>query len=118
MLKIDELITQSLYAKDRFWFVGNFEIVERTDSTVTLHFRIGPDLFVQVFFSQRSTRASFALIGKSGRLYGQDREHGFWHCHPFEQPGQHEPTPEGMSPQPIIQFLTEVEKILIKNNLI
>jgi len=38
--------------------------------------------------------------------------------HPFGQPHLHEPTPEGMSPQPIHQFLTEVETILLENDLI
>jgi hypothetical protein len=36
----------------------------------------------------------------------------------FEQPDHHEPTPEGMSPRPIHQFLAEVEQILVENNLI
>lgn len=117
-MTIEDIIIESLLAKKRFWFVDTLEIIERTDNTVTLHFTIGSDLFVQIFFSQCTTRFSFALIGKSGRLYGRDREHGFWHCHTFEQPEQHDPTPKGMSPQPIIQFLAEVEEILIKNDLI
>ena len=75
-------------------------------------------LFVQVFFSQRSRRLSFALVGAAGRFYGRDREHGLWHRHPFGQPAQHEPTPEGMSAQPISQFLTEVEEILYAHDLI
>ncbi len=36
----------------------------------------------------------------------------------FNQSHLHEPTPEGMSPQPIHQFLTEVETILLENDLI
>jgi hypothetical protein len=117
-MTIDALVIEALAAKDRFWFVQTFKVIERTDATVTLHFIIDPGLFVQVFFSQRSGRLSFALISTSGRLYGRDREHGLWHRHPFEQPEQHEPTPTGMSPQPITQFLTEVEEILVKNDLI
>ncbi len=76
------------------------------------------DSTAQVFRSQRSGRFSFALIGTSGRLYGRDREHGIWHRHPFGQPNQHELTSEGMSPQPINQFLAEIEEILIGNDLI
>jgi hypothetical protein len=117
-MTIDELIIESLSARDRFWFIQTCQIIERTDFTVTLHLNIGAQLFVQIFFSQRSGRLSFALIGSSGRLYGRDREHGSWHRHPFQQPNQHEPTPEGMSPQPVTQFLAEVEKILVENNLL
>jgi hypothetical protein len=117
-MTIDELLIEALAAKDRFWFIQTFKMVEQTDSTITLHFIIGPELFVQVFFSQHSGRLSFALVGTSGRLYGRDREHGLWHRHPFGQPDQHEITPEGISPQPISQFLTEVEEILVENDLI
>ena len=86
--------------------------------TVTLHFIIGIDLFIQVFYSKRSDRLSLALVGSSGRLYGRDKEYGYWHLHPFGQSEQHVPTAEGLSSQPIHQFLAEVEIILIENELI
>lgn len=117
-MTIDELIVEALTATDHFWFVQTLQVRERTDATVTLRFIIGPALFVQVFFSQRSRRLSFALVGASGRLYGRDREHGFWHRHPFGQPEQHEPAPEGMSSQPISEFLTEVAEIVCAHDLI
>ena len=117
-MSIDELILEAMQAKDHFWFVPALEIVERTNATVTLHFTISPNLFVQVYFSSRSGRFNLALIGASRRLYGRDREQGQWHRHPFEQPAQHEPTPEGVSPQPVHQFLAEVETILIENELL
>jgi len=116
-MKIDELVIESLTAKERFWFIDDLQI-ERTDSTVTLRFIIAPNLFIQVFFSQTSERFSLALIATSGRIYGRDKEHGFWHLHPFGNPEHHEPTPEGMSPQPIIQFLAEVEEILVDKNFL
>jgi hypothetical protein len=115
---INELILEAAQAKERFWFVQSLEVIERTAYTITLHFTIRQTLFVQVYHSARSGRLNFALIGTSGRLYGRDREQGEWHLHPFGQPHLHEPTPEGMSPQPIHQFLTEVETILIENDLI
>ncbi len=117
-MTIEELIIEALTAKERFWFVEEMKVIERTDSTVTLHFIIAPKLFIQFFFSQRSKRFSLALVGNSGRLYGRDRERGVWHRHPFGHSEQHELTPEGMSPQPILQFLAEVEEILLVNSLI
>ena len=86
--------------------------------TVTLHFIIGGDLLVQVFYSQRSDRLSLALVGSVGRLYGRYKEHDYWHLHPFGQAEQHIPTPERLSSQPIHQFLVEVEAILVENGLI
>ena len=117
-MTIDDLIVEAAQAKERFWFVQSLDIVERTASTITLRFIIGSSIIVQVFYSLRSGRFNFALIGDSGRLYGRDHEHGQWHRHPFAQPDQHEPTLEGMSPQPIHQFLAEVEVILVENDLI
>ena len=68
-MTINELLLEAVQAKDRFWFVQAFEVVERTAQTITLHFII-------------------------------------------------QPTPEGMSPQPIHQFLAEVETIMLENDLI
>jgi hypothetical protein len=115
---IDDLLEEALAARDRFWFIQAFQLKERTDSTVTLHFIIGSELFIQVYYSERSGRLSFALIDTTGRIYGRDREYGIWHLHPFSQPQRHESTPEGMSPQPVAQFLAEVEKILVEHDLI
>ena len=117
-MTIEDLIIEGLRARDRFWFIQEFQLKERTDMTVTLHFIIGTDLLAQVFYSQRSDRLSMALIGSSGRLYGRDKEHGYWHLHPFGRADQHVPTPEGLSSQPIHQFLAEVEAILVENELI
>lgn len=117
-MKIDELLLQAREAEEQFWFVRALTMVERTNATVTVHFVLTPDLFVQVFLSERSGRFSLALIGPAGRLYGQDREHGRWHRHPFERPDDHDPAPKGISARPIHQFLSEVEQILIENDLI
>jgi len=118
LMTIDDLIIEALTAKDHFWFIQSFEITARTDATVTLRFIIETDLFIQIFFSQRSGRFNLALIGASGRLYGRDKEHGFWHRHPFSRPEEHEATPDGVSLRPINQFLAESEEILITHNLI
>jgi hypothetical protein len=115
---IEDLIVEALRARDRFWFIQEFQLKERTDMTVTLHFIIGKDLLVQVYYSQRSDRLSLTLVVSAGRLYGRDKEHDYWHLHPFGQAEQHVPTPEGVSLQPIHQFLAEVEMILIENDLI
>ncbi len=117
-MTIDKLLIEASTASERFWFVQNFAVAERTDATITLHFDVSSGLFVQIFFSERSGRLSFALVGSSGRLYGRDREYGVWHRHPFGQADQHEPTPEGMSSQPILQFMAEVEEILVDHDLI
>lgn len=117
-MKLEEVRIEAVAAQDRFWFIKEMEVAERTASTLTLRFIIAAELLVQVFCSERSGRLSLALVGPSGRLYGRDLEHGVWHRHPFDDPQHHEATPEGMSSRPVTQFLAEVEELLLANDLI
>jgi len=118
MMSIDELLLDVQEAVGQTWFIRTFNVIEQTNATVSIHLSLASNLFVQIFLSERSGRFNLALIGPPGRLYGRDREHGVWHRHPFEHPDDHEPTPEGMSPRPVHQFLAEVEQILFENDLI
>jgi len=118
METVEQLLVEAAIAAERFWFIRSWQVTDRTNSTATVRFEIDASFFVQVFLSERSSRLSLVLIGASGRLYGRDRERGKWHRHPFESQDVHEATHEGMSSQPVMQFLTEVEDILLANNLL
>ena len=118
MNTVEELLNEAREAYSHFWFVQSLIEVERTGSTITVHFIIGPELYVQAYLSELSGRLSLALVDPSGRLYGRDRERGAWHKHPFDNPDWHEPTPEGMSSRPLLQFMVEVEEIALENELI
>lgn len=100
-MAIESLRIEAQDVLHRAWFVKSLIVVEQTNETITMHLRLTSDLFVQVFFSERSGRFSLALVSPAGRIYGRDREHGMWHRHPFGQPDAHEPTPQGMSSRPI-----------------
>jgi hypothetical protein len=115
---VKELLDEAHEAYSRFWFVQSLIEVECTASTVTVHLVIGPELYVQAYLGEFSGRLSLALVDPSGRLYGRDRERGNWHRHPFDDPDRHEPTPEGLSPRPLLQFMAEVEEIVLENELI
>lgn len=118
METIDQLIQEATEVLEQFWFVQRLDVVDRTDQTVTVQLVIDNELRVQAFLSQRSDRLSLALIGPAGRLYGRDRQHGEWHMHPFSSPERHEVTPEGMSPRALLQFMAEVQEILVTQELI
>lgn len=118
MDQIDDLVRETEAGAHRHWFVQSLRVVDRTDSTITMHLAIGDNFFIQVFFSHRSQRLNLALVGSGGRLYGRDRESGVWHLHPFDDPDRHETSLLGMSPAPVAQFLAEVEEILVDNDLI
>lgn len=115
---IDQLLQEASEALGQFWFVQRLEITEHTDNTATVQLVIDQDLRVQAFLSQRSDRLSLALIGPAGRLYGRDRQQGQWHRHAFAHPERHEPTPEGMSQRPLLQFMSEVQEILLTEEMI
>lgn len=93
-------------------------IADRTDRTITIHLQINDDLFIQTFLSLRSNRLSLALVSAAGRFYGCDYERGNWHYHPFGQTDVHAPLPTGMSPRPLLQFVTEVEELLLAHELL
>jgi hypothetical protein len=48
-MTIDELIDEASEIREYFWFIQTFKVTDRTDATVTLHFAISSDLFVQIF---------------------------------------------------------------------
>jgi len=116
-MTIDDLLIELDESKQRFWFIQRSEI-ERTDETIRLRLIINEALFIQVFLSEATGRFSLALIQGRERLYGRDREGDMWHLHPFSASETHRPTPEGVSPWPLLQFLAEVEELLFENELI
>ena len=89
-----------------------------TDDALRARLAISEGLFIQVFPSDTTGRCSFALVQGNQRVYGRDREGGTWHRHPYQDPSRHELTPQGISPHPLRQFMTEVEEILVTAELI
>lgn len=102
METIEQLLIKSEAVTERFWFIRQWQVIDRTDHTVTIYSEIGAGVFVQAFLSQRSDRLSLALIGSSGRLSGRDRERGLRHHHPLGSQDVHEATPQGMSSRPVM----------------
>lgn len=105
-------------ALDSVWFVQRLEERERTDLTLTLRLYIRPDLFVQAFLGEQSGSLYFALIESGRRIFGIDREADEWHLHPYDDPNDHKPLPEGLEPKPLLRFLARVEDLLLEHNLL
>jgi len=115
-MTIDDLLVELEESERRFWFIQRSE-AERTDEAIRLRLIISEALFVQVFLSEATGRFSLVLIQGRERLYARDGEGGTWHLHPFGAPSVHQPVPEGISPRPLLQFLVEVEELLLANDL-
>ncbi|MBS1248962.1 MAG: hypothetical protein MAG431_00533 [Chloroflexi bacterium] len=117
-MTIKGLLREIYEAERYYWFIHIISEVEQTDNALKVRLNITAGLFVQIFFSERTGRLSFALIRGSQRIYGCDREQNYWHRHPYGAVHRHEPMPEGMSLRPVFQFMGEVEAILVENELI
>lgn len=118
MASIADLREETADALESVWFIQSIEEIEHTDITLSLRLHIRADLFVQVFYGEYSKSLYFALIESERRIFGIDRERGQWHRHPIEQPTEHLPLSEGLEPKPLLSFLSQVEQILLDNELI
>lgn len=118
MSKLAELREEAKEALEHVWFIQSLEEYERTDITLSLRFHIRCDLFVQVFFGEKSESLYMALIEGGRRIFGIDREAGTWHMHPYEAVEKHESLTEGLEPRPIFTFLVRAEEFLLENDML
>ncbi len=118
MEQIDGLLIQAQDALGQYWFLEEFVVAERTDTTITVHFPIRSGLFVQGFLSERSGRLSLALVSSRERVYGWDRRDDEWHLHPYDDVTRHEPLKEDVSMYTLLRFMARVEEILLENELV
>ena len=65
---------------------------DHTDVTLLCRFGITPDVFIQVYVNTRKEKLNLALIVSGNRIYGVDKEGGFYHEHPLDNPGSHKKT--------------------------
>ncbi len=117
-MTLAEWLIELREAEHQFWFIQRLAALDETDEVIKARLEIQPRLFVHFFYSVISGRLQMALVHGDQRLYGRDREDNEWHLHPYGTIDEHIATPEGLSPRPLMQFLSEVEELLVQNNLI
>jgi len=116
--RLSELWGEAQEAFETVWFVSSLEDMEQTDITISFRLMIREDLYVQVFYGEKSNNLYMALIEGRRRIYGVDREGNEWRLHPFEKADCHEPLTQGLEPKPLLTFLARIEELLVKNDLI
>ena len=52
-------------------------------------FGITPDIFIQLYANTKKEKLNMALIVSGNRIYGIDKEGGYYHEHPFNNPESH-----------------------------
>lgn len=105
-------------AAQQYAFVQNLIKVDETRYSVKYRLHIDADLFVQLYFNERSGTVGMTLIDRGQRLYGRDRYAGQWHRHSTVSPHNHDNSLEGRKSVNVSEFLAEVQDILITAGLI
>jgi hypothetical protein len=117
-VRISDRIREIENAARQYAFVRQVVKVDETYYSVKCRLYIEPDLFVQLYFNERSGTVGLVLIQRGQRIYGRDSEAGGWHRHPVNDPAMHDASPEGARAVSVEEFLAEVQDILVKANLI
>lgn len=84
----------------------SLKLLELDLTDVTLIARIGfsREIFVQIYANEKKEKLNMSLVVAGERVYGIDKEGGFYHEHPFENPLLH------IKAEPI-----EIESFVIKS---
>jgi len=117
-MKLEEIIAEIEEVGQRFPFILEIIRFDETKYSAKYLLMLAEDFFVQVYQNVRSGTTGLALIYRGQRFYGRDREGGQWHRHPFENPTEHDFSPEGSREVSLEEFLEEVQEILERERLI
>ncbi len=111
MIKVEEVAYTIKDIAERY----GLKLLELDHTDITLIARIGfsHEVFVQIYANETKEKLNMALVISSERVYGIDKEGGFYHEHPFENPFLHMEA----KPIEIENFVIESLEILKKLNL-
>jgi len=87
--------------------------LDLTDVTFISRIGLSHEVFVQIYANTKKEKLNIALVVSGERIYGIDKEGGYYHKHPFENPSLHVET----TPIEIEDFVIESLEILKKLNL-
>lgn len=87
MLEISSLVKTINNIAERY----GLKVLYIDETDVTLISRLGfPfDAFIQIYANTKKEKLNMALVVADERIYGIDKEGGFYHEHPFEDPVFH-----------------------------
>ncbi len=87
MTRIEEVIQAIKDITDRY----GLKLLDLDHTDITIISRIGfsNDIFIQIYANETKEKLNMALVVAGERVYGVDKEGGFYHEHPFENPLLH-----------------------------
>ena len=63
--------------------------IDSTDITLISRIGFSSEIFIQIYANTKKDKLNMSLIVNDERMYGTDKEGGFYHEHPFENPSLH-----------------------------
>ncbi|MDZ7292389.1 MAG: hypothetical protein ONB44_21030 [candidate division KSB1 bacterium] len=113
MAKLDEVVAEARAVA----LAESLHLVEldRTDYAIKMRLSIDHEIFIQIYANETSDKLNLALIVQGKRIYGFDREGGFYHLYPFLDIHQRIPAD---SPKSITAFAKESLALLTETGLL
>ena len=84
MRKIEDLIQTIKDVSERYGL--KLLYIDFTDITLISRIGFSLEIFIQIYANSKKDKLNMSLIVTDERMYGIDKEGGFYHEHPFENP--------------------------------
>lgn len=86
-MKIEDIVQTIKIVADKFRL--KLLYIDHTDITVISRIGLSPEIFIQIYANVKKEKLNMTLVVSGERIYGIDKEGGFYHEHPFENPLLH-----------------------------
>jgi hypothetical protein len=96
----------------QFSFISSVETILKTLNVLKVKLTITPTCFVQIYQNTKKGVVNYTLVSGNQRLFGRDCDGGQWHCHPLDNPEEHDFSEEGTKAISLEDFLYEAEEKL------
>lgn len=79
---------------DQSDLIDSYDVQILDDTVVKIRASLADMTFIDVFYNADTRKCSYTLIKNKGRVFGADNSFIGWHIHPFENPNDHQLSPE------------------------
>ncbi len=112
-MSINELEQEIINIASQFHYIKQIVTLLKTSNTIKVRLEITFSTYIQIYHNVQKNVVSYVLIMGNHRMYGRDRDGGFWHRHTVENPNFHDSSEEGSRKTTLDEFLLEVGDILV-----
>lgn len=88
-MKVEDFLLEIFSVKKKYELTLLY--FDYTDNTLICRLGLDSEIFIQIYVNVRKEKLNLALIIKDFRIYGVDKEGGFYHEHPVKNPTLHLP---------------------------